>query len=633
MISKLISTSAGICITKHMAGIELVFDLSIIMLVAAGMTLLFSWLRQPLILGYLLAGIVIGLIAPQLNILTDTTLISYIADIGIVFLMFTLGLEFTLGRLREIGLFAIAIGTIEMLMMIGIGFWTGLLLGFPENASLLLGAVMAISSTAIIVKSMQEFGLVTREHSKIVVGVLVVEDVAAVVILGLISGLESTGSVTVASLLQTIISMILFLIASMAIGLLFIPRIISRVSRTRPAEVVLIVSLGICFGLSVLSSMFGFSLAIGAFIAGMLIGESEDADIVVLKTTPLREMFVAVFFVTMGLMFEPGLIGLYLVPVVVVMIFFVLGKSLLISVGTFMFGFPAKTALLAGSSMIALGEFSLIICRSGVDAGLAGEYLYSITVLVATVTAFALPLSVKNGERLYDWLLKRLSPEMRASIYHLQRSLISARLSTKRSPEVADEWNRRAVSSLIDIALISIVAIVARTVFLLSGQLSAYIGVDTVLFNGIVFVLSAAVVIPPAMDLARNTEHMISLVIRHAPGGYGNHSRIRTGLKNLLRGFVIAIIGILLMLIALPWAVDPEFHKGLSPVVFVFTLVVIVFLAWYLNRTIYRSFCEIVQRDIMREHVSVGTGAKSNDKQSTEPRPGTDMSRKPGSEG
>ena len=615
-----------------MAGIELVFDLSIIMLVAAGMTLLFSWLRQPLILGYLLAGIVIGLIAPQLNILTDTTLISYIADIGIVFLMFTLGLEFTLGRLKEIGLFAIAIGTIEMLMMIGIGFWTGLLLGFPESASLLLGAVIAISSTAIVVKTMQEFGLVTREHSKIVVGVLVVEGVAAVVILGLISGLGSTGSVTVASLLQTIISMLLFLIASMAIGLLFIPRIISRVSRTRPAEIVLIVSLGICFGLSVLSSMFGFSLAIGAFIAGMLIGESEDVDIVVLKTTPLREMFVAVFFVTMGLMFDPGLIGLYLVPVAVVIIFFVLGKSILISVGTFMFGFPARTALLAGTSMIALGEFSLIICRAGVNSGLAGEYLYSITVLVATVTAFALPLSVKNGERLYDWLSKRLSPETRASIYHLQGSLMSARLSTKRSPEVANEWKKRAVRSLIDVALISIVAIVARTIFSFSGQLSAYLGVDTVLFNGVVFVLSAGVVIPPAMDLARNTERMISLVIRHAPEGFGNHSRIRTGLKNLLRGFVIAIIGILLLFIALPWVVDAEFHKGLSPVVFAFALTVIAFLAWYLNRTIYQSFCELVQRDIMREQVSVGARMKGTDQPGSETLPGTDRPEKPGND-
>lgn len=596
-----------------MADVELVFNLAIIMLVAACMTLLFSRLKQPLILGYLLAGIIIGLVAQPFQLLTDTTLISYIADIGIVFLMFTLGLEFTLGRLKEIGLFAIAIGTVEMLIMIGIGFWSGILLGFPESASLLLGAIIAISSTAIVVKTMQEFGLVAREHSKIVVGVLVVEDVAAVVILGLISGLAGAGATTMGGLLQTIISMALFLIASMAIGLVFVPRIISRIARSRPSEVLLIVALGICFGLSVLSSMFGFSLAIGAFIAGMLIGESEDVDIVVLKTTPLREMFVAVFFVTMGLLFDPNLVVLFLVPAAVILVFFTLGKSILISIGTFMFGFPAKTAVLAGTSMIALGEFSLIICRAGVDAGLAGEYLYSITVLVATVTAFTLPLSVKNGERIYKWLSRRVSPETRCSIYHLQGSLISARVSTKRSPEVALELKMRAVRSMIDVALISITAIVARTLFALSEPIASYLSIDSVLFNGVVFVLAAGVIVPPAVDLARNIERMIAMVIRNAPSAHENHSRIRTGLKNVLRGFIVAIIGILLLLIAIPWVVDAEFHEGLSPLVFILAIAVIAFLAWYLNRTMYQSFCELVQKDIMREQISVGASNEAQE--------------------
>lgn len=594
-----------------MADIELVFDLAIIMLIAACMTLLFSKLKQPLILGYLLAGILIGLVAQPLQLLTDRTLISYIADVGIVFLMFTLGLEFTLGRLKEIGLFAIAIGTIEMLIMIGVGFWAGLLLGFPESASLLLGAIIAISSTAIVVKTIQELGLVAREHSKIVIGVLVVEDIVAVIILGLISGLAGTGAATPTVIAQTVVSMALFLIASLAIGLVFIPRIISRIAKAMPAEVLLIVSLGICFGLSVLSSMFGFSLAIGAFIAGMLIGESEEVDIVVLKTTPLREMFVAVFFVTMGLLFDPSLIVLYLVPAAVIIIFFTFGKSILISVGTFMFGFPAKSALLAGTGMIALGEFSLIICRAGIDAGLADEYLYSITVLVATVTAFTLPLSVKNGERIYEWLASHVSPETRCSIYHLQRLLISARVSTKISPEAKVEWNRRGVRSLIDVALISMVAIVARTLFALSESLSAYLSIDSVLFNGVVFVFCAAVIAPPAVNLAKNIERAIGLVIRHAPAAPENSSRLKTGLRSVLRGFVVTVIGILLLLIALPWAVGEEFHEGLSPIVFILTIAVIAFLAWYLNKTMYQSFCELVQRDIIRERLSVGAEKKT----------------------
>ncbi|MEM4263157.1 MAG: cation:proton antiporter [Thermoplasmata archaeon] len=589
-----------------MAGIELVFDLAVIMLIAAGMTILFSWLKQPLILGYLLAGILIGIIAQPFQMFSDTTLVSYIAEIGIVFLMFTLGLEFTLGRLKDIGLFAIAIACIEVPLIIGVGFWTGQLLGFPEGTSLLLGAILADTSSAIIAKTIQELRISTKDYSKIVVGVTVVEDMAAVIILGIISGLGTAGSVSFGSVFQTIVAMVIFLIVSMAIGLLFIPRFISRVAKTKPGEVLLIVALGICLGLAVLSSMLGFSIAIGAFIAGMLIGESKDVDMVQIKATPLREMFAAVFFVTMGLMFDPTRIDMYIIPALVIFVFFALGKGILIGAGTFIFGFPAKTAFLTAMSVLAVGEFSLIICRTGVEAGLAEEYLYSITVLVVTITSFTLPLSIKNGEKAYQWLSGHLPRSTRSSIYHLERTLVNARRSTRRAAEATADGNMRALRSLVDVALISIAAITTRILFGLTDPISAYLSIDPLIFGVLLFVLAAAVIIPPVIDLARNIERMIEMVIRHAPGPPGDLSARRRGLRMTLRVFVVGILCVFLILIIMPWAVERSFYETLSPLIFLLTLAVIALLAWYMNKTLYRSFCDLIQRDVGREQISVG---------------------------
>ena len=593
-----------------MADIELVIDLAIIMLVAAAITLIFSKLKQPLILGYLIAGMIIGPIASFAGILTDVTLLGYIADLGIVLLMFTLGLEFTLGRLREIGLFALAIGTIETILMIGVGFWTGQLLGFDEGASLLLGAIMAISSTAIVVKTMQEFGTISRQHSQIVVGILVVEDVTAVVILALISGLGGATGASISDTFQIIISMVLFLIASIAIGLVFVPKIISKVARTRPTEVLLIVSLALCFGLAVLSSWLGFSLAIGAFIAGMLVGESEDVDLVVLKTTPIREMFVAVFFVAMGMLFNPGLLWIYLIPALVVILFFTIGKSFLIGTGTFMFGFPAKTALLAGTGMVAMGEFSLIICRAGIDAGLAGEYLYSITVLVATITAFTLPLSVKNGEKMFSWIARHASTKLKASINTFQGSLTSARSHTKRTPEESEEWHRRGLSSLIDIAIIAIIAVAFRIVYEFRNQISSYFSFDSSLFEFVLFIVAAALLLPPIVHFARNLAAMIQLVVKHSPKIPGEETIRKHPVTNAIAGIMVAVIGFILLFIALPLITDPRFHESLSPAVFLTAVLMIILLAWYLNKTMYKSFSMHMQRDFFKEHLQVGAQRK-----------------------
>jgi len=590
-----------------MADIDLVIDLAIIMVVAAAITIIFSKLKQPLILGYLIAGMIIGPNIPQIALVTDMSLINSLASLGIVLLMFTLGLEFTLGRLRAIGLFAIVIGTIEMALMIGIGFWVGMLLNMTEGASLLLGAILAISSTAVIVKTMQEYGVIAKQHSQIVVGILVVEDVAAVVILALISGV---GSAThqLPEIALMIFSVALFFIVSIAIGILFVPRLVSKVARKMPTEVLLIVALAFCFGLSVLSFELFSSVAIGAFIAGMLIGESEDVDLVVLKMTPIKEMFVAVFFVTMGMLFNPLLLPAYIVPVIIILVAFGIGKTILVGTGTLILGFPARTAFLAGSGMVALGEFSFIICRAGVDAGMAEEYIYTITVMVATVTAFLLPISVKNGDRMYLWLTRHAPNSLKTTANVLQGSLVSTRTQTKKTPEMKEEFHRRAIMSLVDVALIAIIALGAKVAIDVKTTIAGWIGQQDFFVGILIFICAIALLLPPVISLSRNLEKMIALVVRYSASDSGDQNVKGKVLGRVLGGVAVVLFGVTMLLIASPFVFDRSSMAQLSPAIFLSAVALIIIMAWYINKTVYRTFTRHMQRDILKEHIQV-TGA------------------------
>lgn len=428
--------------------------------------------------------------------------------------------------------------------------------------------------------------------------------------LALITGFGGTSAGPVSETIRMLFSMILFFVASIAIGYIFVPKIISRVARSMPAEVLLLVALAFCFGLSVLSAELGFSLAIGAFIAGMLIGESEDVDLVVLKMTPIKEMFVAVFFVTMGMLFDPTLLAANILPIILILIAFILGKSLLIGTGSLMFGFPARTAFLAGTGMIALGEFSLIIARAGIDAGVAGEGLYSVTVVVATITAFLLPISVKNGDRMYAWLTRHAPRSLRSVADVLQGSLVSARSQTRQAPEVREEFHRMAIFSLVDVALIAIIALLARVALGIRDSIAAFLSTEDAFVGIMISVIAIALLIPPIISLSRNLEKMIEMAVRQPPKQPEDIVKSH-GIKRALAGVTFVLIGIALTLIAAPFALDANLLSRISPAIFLIVIGMIVVLAWYLNRTLYRSFSRHMQRDIMKEHLTVASTSKA----------------------
>jgi CPA2 family monovalent cation:H+ antiporter-2 len=321
--------------------------------------------------------------------------------------------------------------------------------------------------------------------------------------------------------------------------------------------------------------------------------------------TPIKEMFVAVFFVTMGMLFNPLLLPAYVMPVIVILIAFGIGKTLLVGTGTLILGFPVKTAFLAGSGMVALGEFSFIICRAGVDAGMAEEYIYTITVMVATVTAFLLPMSVKNGDRMYLWLMRHAPNSLKTTATVLQGSLVSTRTQTKKTPEMKEEFHRRAIMSLVDVALIAIIALGAKVAIDVKTTIAGWVGQQDFIVGVMIFICAIALILPPVISLSRNLEKIIGLVVRYSRSDSGDQTVGGKVLGKVLGGVAVVLFGITMLLIALPFVFDRSSMAQLSPAIFLSAVALIMMLAWYINKTVYRTFTRHMQRDILKEHIQV----------------------------
>jgi CPA2 family monovalent cation:H+ antiporter-2 len=365
---------------------DLLSDFSILLIAAAIIVLLFHRLRLPTVLGYILAGILIGPYVPYLPTIQNLDVIDAIAELAIIVIMFTLGLTFSLSKLRKTGLVASVNGTLVIVSMVGIGFATGLAFGWSEVNSFFLGSMIAISSTAVITKGILDRKAQKERSSQIVTGMLIVEDLAVVVILTMITGISATGELKMQGLLMTIIDIALFVMLFIAFGSLVAPRLAEYAHRTGSRELVLMTALGLCFGFSLLALFLGFSPAIGAFVAGAVLGEFPKREGLLDEIRPIKDMFSAMFFVSIGMLFDPRAVLDYWLPITVVTIVFLLAKPTLSALGTFLFGNSARTALKVGLTMMVLGEFSFIIARQGTIEGVTGDFLFPTIVTVSLVT-------------------------------------------------------------------------------------------------------------------------------------------------------------------------------------------------------------------------------------------------------
>ncbi len=487
-------------------------SMAIVVAVAALIIVLFNRFRQPLILGYLVAGMVVGpvvksadfslAVADETIIISAHPIIEMLARLGIILLTFSIGLEFSFKQLRKIGIAVIAAASMEIFLMIGIGFHLGKALGWTTLESTLLGAVLSVASTMIIVRSLRESGGLSNEKARLVVGLLVVEDFAAVLILAAVSGLIYQGSVSPEALTELLLKMGIFVAATIVFGLAVVPRLVDYVGKQRSGELMVLAVLGLCFSMAAFSRWIGFSEAIGAFVMGVIVSESKYLGDVVRRIEPVRDLFGAMFFIAVGMLVDPDLFLRieFLATALVIVTVFVFAKMFSCTLATFVFGFGARNAIGAGLRMVAIGEFSLIIAAVAIGSlGIRENInLYSTIVVVTTITALIVPYSVRYSEKMVRRMeLSTPKPILLMTTY-LNLLFRNVRLRSRTSLRLSNEM-RDSISRLFIyvIAMVSAVAVAANLVprasdyaYLVSGNEGLLM---FILLTGTIIVVEASV--------------------------------------------------------------------------------------------------------------------------------------------
>lgn len=379
-------------------GIELVGDLGYLLLVCSAVGALAYVLKQPMVLGFLIAGILIGPFGP-FGLIKDTEMLNNFSDIAIVLLLFGVGLTFPLGQLRAIGRIGTGIAVIEVLVMLAIGFAVGSALGWSFYDAMFLAAALSISSTAIIVKVLEDMGKIESTSAVLMIGVLVIEDLVAILIISAMNSGVVSGSFEFTEILVTMGEIGFFIGGTIGAGVLIMPRLFALIAKLERYEITIMFALGTAFGLAFLSYQLGFSAATGAFLAGVIIAGSKFSEQISVMISPTREIFTAIFFVTIGALMDLSLISMYWVPVAIITLVTVFGKIGGVYAGMRLFGFEKSFAIGIGLSMAQLGEFSFIVLKTGQDLGVISSTLFPIIGMAVALTTFIGPMLVKLGSR------------------------------------------------------------------------------------------------------------------------------------------------------------------------------------------------------------------------------------------
>jgi len=392
---------------------QLIIDLSYILATAAIVAVFFRIIKQPIILGYLLAGLLLGPHVGIMPTVRDVTSISIWAEIGVIFVLFSIGLEFSFKKLANIGSKALTTGLMEVHLMLGLGFILGKIFGWSAVNAIFLGGILSISSTAVVIKSFEELNIKGKDFAPLFVGVLIVEDVFAVLLMVVLPTISITKSLSGLDLIMSISKLIFFITLCFIIGLLIVPWFLKKVRNSLSDELTLILCLGLCFVMVLIAAETGFSPALGAFVMGSILADTKEGRKVEHRVKPIKELFSAIFFVSVGMLIDPMFMLNNWSIIAIVCIVTILGKITGNILGSLLAGTRLETAIGTGFSLAQIGEFSFIIATLGISLGIIDKGLYSIAVAVSVVTTFITPILIKNIEPFYSFLLGRLPEQTR----------------------------------------------------------------------------------------------------------------------------------------------------------------------------------------------------------------------------
>lgn len=531
---------------------NLISDLALILGAAACVSLVFRKLKQPVVLGYIMAGLLVGPHIKLFPTIVETDSIRIWADIGVIFLLFGLGLEFSFKKLLAVGPVALVTALIELSFTMLLGYSIGRALSWNTMDSLFLGGILSIASTTIIIKAFDELGVKTQKFTGIVTGILIIEDLAAVVLMVILSTLSISRTFEGAEMLGSVFKLSFFLVLWFVSGIFFLPTLLKRLQRFLNDESLLIVSLALCFVMVMLANSAGFSSALGAFIMGSILAETTKAEKIDHLLKPVKDLFGAIFFVSVGMLLDPAMIGQHYIPVLLAVLVLLFGKPLFVIIGSLISGQPLKIAVQSGMSLSQIGEFSFIIATLGLSLNVTSEFLYPVAVTVSVITTFTTPFMIRLSP-LVSGKLETILPVSWNK--KLNRYSVGAQNVSEES-----DWKKLIRFYFINIIIFSVVII---TVILLSTSYLLPVFSKYSIAREITALLTLIILAPFLWALAfRRTQREAYAKVWSEP---------------LQRGPLIALIfsRIILMLVYIGFLFDRLYSPAIAAIGVVSTLVVL----------------------------------------------------------
>ena len=394
----------------------LIADLALILICAGAMTLLFKRLKQPVVLGYIVAGFLASPNMPYMPSVSDLHGIHLWSEIGVIFLLFALGLEFSFRKILRMGAAPIIAACCVIMGMMLVGMFTGQMFGWSKMDCIYLGGMLAMSSTTIIFKAFDDMGLRQKRFASLVLSVLIIEDILAIMLMVMLSTLAVSKDFEGSQMLMSILKLAFFLVLWFVVGIYLIPLFLKKTRNLMSNETLLITALALCFGMVVIASAVGFSAAFGAFIMGSIMAETVEAEQIEHLVSPVKDLFGAIFFVSVGMMVDVALIVQYIVPILCIIAAIMLGQTILSTGGFLLSGQPLKTAMQCSFSLTQIGEFAFILATLGTSLGVTSDFLYPIVVAVSVFTTFTTPYMIRLAEPAYGLVARVLPQRFQAKI-------------------------------------------------------------------------------------------------------------------------------------------------------------------------------------------------------------------------
>ncbi len=569
-----------------MHSVNFLQDLAVVMLVAGLVTLVFHRFKQPVVLGYILAGVIIGPHTPPYALIRDEATINTLAELGVILLMFSLGLEFSLRKLTRVGVPALIAALLEILLLFWVGYEIGRAFAWPLLDRIFLGAMLSMSSTTIIIKVLGELGKMKERFAELIFGILIIEDILGIAMIALLSGIAMTGKLSVGDVGLTLGKLGIFLAVALVAGLLAVPRLLAYVGRCKSNEMLIVTVLGLCFGVSLLAAKLGYSVALGAFIIGAVIAEAREIHRVEALLEPVRDMFSAIFFVAIGLLIDPKMLLAHWQPVLVITLAVVIGKVLTCSFGAFVGGNDMRTSLRVGMGLSQIGEFSFIIASLGVTLKVTSDFLYPIAVAVSAITTLLTPYLIKSADGAVGWF-DRVAPKPLADSLDLYTRWVG-QLGSQRHRSVVSKlawrWSAQMALNAALVAALFIAAgyVVRRPPAWLDGLAASEEGLKAILW------LAASLLALPLLIATFRKLQALGLLLAEArvtPAVAGAHTAaIRALVAQVVP--VAGAAGLGLFILALSSSLLPSRN------VLAVLLLVVIGTAWLL----WRSFIRIYSR-------------------------------------